>query len=247
MTDQPAPALRILISAESVADAPRALQLLPVLAGDSAAMFGGLLVVDQVLANPQAFAERRIVTPSGQLVATPDAQRLQRIVECETRAFRKMLAEIADAAGAEWSAEVRSGTLGASLAAVANAWDIVVVGHRLLHQRQGKVVVLGNTAQIDSDVVAVASRMATKLDTDLVRILLPAGQDLRPDWFADKLDRLNASAVVLDAISTPLDGFRQLAPLLMVARCPIVILRSAHVQPQLEHSVQITPPPKRGS
>lgn len=237
--------LRILIGAESVADAPRALRLLPVLAQGGAATFGGLLVVDQVLAHHQAGSGRRVVTASGQLVAAPDAQGLQQIVEGEIRAFRKMLSDIAEASGAEWSAEVRTGTLGPNLAAVANAWDIVVVGHRMLHQRQGRVVILGDVPQPDSDVLSIASRMAAELQTDVERIGLPADEERSPDWFADKLDRLNASAVILDAEATPLEGFRQLTRLLTVARCPIVILRSAQLQPQLEHSLHITPPPEQ--
>ena len=39
-----------------------------------------------------------------------------RIVECETRAFRTMLADVAGSTGAEWSAEVKTGTLGPNLA-----------------------------------------------------------------------------------------------------------------------------------
>lgn len=239
------PVRRILISAESVADAPRALRLLPVLAGEEAAIFGGLLVLDQVLAEQRSDTGRRVVTPSGQLVATPDAATLQRIVECETRAFRKMLAEIATATGAEWSADVKTGTLGVNLAAVANAWDIVVVGHRLLHRRRGRVVILGGGPETGGDVQAVAARMASELETEVERIELPTDEGRRRDWFAARLDRLNASAVILDAGSTPLDGFGQLASLLSVARCPIVILRSAELQPQLEHNLQITPPPER--
>ena len=125
-------------------------------------------------------------------------------------------------------------------------WDIVVVGHRMLHQRQGRVVILGD-AQTDSDVLTVASRMATELKTDVERIGLPADDDRSSDWFAAKLDRLSASAVILDAEATPLDGFRQLTRLLTVARCPIVILRSAQLQPRLEHSLHITPPPEQNT
>lgn len=238
--------LRILIGAESVADAPRALQLLPVLSEGTSAFFGGLLVVNQA-AHEQGGSSQRVVTASGKVVKAPDAQALQRIVESETRAFRKMLAETAKTTGADWSAEVKIGTLAPNLAAVANAWDIVVVGHRMLHQRQGRVVILGDALQTDSEVIAVAARMATELKTDLERLERPSGGDQQSDWFSEKLDRLSVAAVVLDASTAPFSGFGQLARLLTVARCPIVVLRSTQLQPRLEHNLLITPPPEQGT
>ena len=206
-----------------------------------------MLVVDQVLENRQGDAARRIVTASGQFVAAPDAQSLKHIVDCETRAFRKMLAEIAETTGADWSAEVRTGSLGAHLASVADAWDILVVGHRTLHSRQGHVVVIGDASRDGSGVLSVAARLASELQTEVERVGLPPGDVRRTDWFPERLDRLNASVVLLDAAAIALEGYQGLTTLLTVARCPIVIFRSAESQPKLEQNSRSAPLPDQNA
>lgn len=242
MPDQPAPALRILIGVESAADAPRALRLLPILARGMPALFGGLLIMNQVAAKSKPFSSR-VVTTQGQIVAAPDADRMKEIVEAEARAFRQMMADAARSFGAEWTAEVKIGTLGSDLASVANAWDIVVVGHRALHRRRGSVVVFESGAD-DDDLHALASRMASELGTD-VEVLRPRAREAsEPTALAKRLDRLSTAAVVLDAANASFDSLQQVTELLSVARCPIVILGSAALQPKLEHSLMITPSPK---
>ena len=53
---------------------------------------------------------------------------------------------------------------------------------------------------------------------------------MRPDWLAVRLNRLNASAILLDAATVPFESFGDLTALLTAAGCPIVILRGEELQ-----------------
>ena len=105
--NEPLPdAIRILIGAESAADAASALRLATFIAGRNPAVIGGLLMLsgEEWITR---FDKQRIVAVSGQLLLPPDVFGQQTLAESETRAFRQILARSAKSVGARWSADVR--------------------------------------------------------------------------------------------------------------------------------------------
>ena len=64
----------------------------------------------------------------------------------------------------------------------------------------------------------------------LLGIYLTYEAIMRPDWLAVRLNRLNASAILLDAATVPFESFGDLTALLTAAGCPIVILRGEELQ-----------------
>ncbi len=236
MTERSPDALRILISAESAADAGGAMRLATLIAGRNPAVLGGLLVL-QDHQGARQFASQRIVAVSGQLLLAPDAEQQKRLVVSEAKAFQRMLARSATSVGAIWSADVRRGSLESQIAAEADAWDITIIGHRPLHRRRGAVVALSFAPEVETSVSRVAEHVAEQFDTVVEKSKIPGLDDI--GGFLEYINRINALAVVLDAEVARPGGFHRIAELLAVARCPVILLRSRSVLPRLQHLVHI--------
>lgn len=241
MTAPSEQALRILIGAESAADAAGALRFAKIIAGREPAVFGGLLTLRDDGWLLQSTVQR-IVAVSGELLICPDAAGLKTVADSEVRGFRRMMAQMAAGAGLSWTFDVKQGALEHHLATEADVWDITIVGHRALHRRQGSVVVLSSADNGDTLAHRLAEKVADKLNTVVESLALtPEYED--KDALFDRINHMNASAVVLDAATANLGGFERIAELLTVARCPVIILKSASVRSRLQHLVQIPPAP----
>ena len=237
MTEPADLALRILVGAESAADAAGAIRLAKIIKGQGAAVFGGLLALQDSDRYVQSKAQR-IVAVSGQLIVSPDAERMQILADSELRAFRHLLSRMAASVGALWSAEAKRGALAEHLAEEARGWDITIIGHRLLNRRRGSVVVLSSAGKKPRAVRRMAEQVAAGLGTVV--------DELRPDvadrgaleGLYDQINRLNAAAVVLDEEIAAIAGLERIAELLTLARCPVVILRNSAVLQRMQDPVR---------
>ncbi len=231
MDKTPNEALRILVSAESAADAGGALQLATLIAARIPAVLRGVLMLQDEKRVAQ-FPCRRIVTVSGQLLVSPDAAQGERLAQSEATLFQGMLARSAKSVDASWSAEVRHGPLEAQIGGEADAWDITIVGHRPMHRRRGRVLVLSSAQSMEQPLVLLARHLAERLET-VVEDLTSSALSLEDlSTVLDRINRANALAVVMDAETARVS---RITEFLMMARCPVVILNSNSARMRLQH------------
>lgn len=230
MDKTPSEALRILVSAESAADADGALQLATLIAARIPAVLRGVLMLQDEKRVAQ-FPCRRIVTLSGQLLVSPDAAQEERLAQSEATLFQGMLARSAKSVDASWSAEVGHGPLEAQIGGEADAWDITIVGHRPMHRRRGRVLVLSSAQSKEQPLVLLARHLAERLET-VVEDLTPSALSLEDlARVLDRINRANALAVVMDA---EIARVSRITEFLMMARCPVVILNSNSARMRLQ-------------
>lgn len=231
MDKTPNEALRILVSAESAADAGGALQLATLIAARIPAVLRGVLMLQDEKRVAQ-FPCRRIVTVSGRLLVSPDAAQGERLAQSEATLFQGMLARSAKSVDASWSAEVRHGPLEAQISGEADAWDITIVGHRPMHRRRGRVLVLSSAQSKEKPLVLLARHLAERLET-VVEDLTPSALSLEDlATVLDRINSANALAVVMDAETARVS---RITEFLMMARCPVVILNSNSARMRLQH------------
>ncbi|MDU8913898.1 hypothetical protein [Aestuariicoccus sp. MJ-SS9] len=242
------PPRRLLIGAGSFADAQAALRLADRLAETLAGDLGGLLVEETVLSGIVDLPGQRVVTSGGALLVAPSRRQVRTLFESDARAFRERLSGLARARMRKWSFERCHGDLIGGVCGAAKGWDILLLGHREIHRRRGRVVLIAPPGAGRSAAPDLAQDLAGMLHTDLVALSLgpEAGQEhfaTEPEMLA-RIGRISAAAVVLDLSAGPLRTHDQLRQLLSAARCPLVVLGAAQGEASIAHSTQIPPAPE---
>lgn len=250
------PGLRILVGAGCFADAAAALRIVARLPGGLLAGLGGVLVEESDMLATCQIPRQRVVSASGITAMAPSLSQVRALLKADARAFRKSLAHTADPAGAGWVFAQDKGDLVSTALRAATGWDVLVIGYRQVHRIPGKIVVL-ESARVPRDAVtAVSDRLAKHLSADRVVFSVKSEgttmTDVQPpdmfqfetlDQALKALTRTNAEAVLVDLAQGPVYNLADLARLLEVARCPLVVFGTSGMNVLLEHSTQIPPVP----
>ena len=255
MAETPRPGLRILVGAGSFADADAALRVVAQLPNAFQAGLGGILVEEvDTLASCQ-IPNQRIVLVSGATSLAPTQSQMRTLFKADARAFQRSLAHTANPTGAHWVfAQDRGDLVGTALRA-ATGWDILVIGYRRVHKIPGKIVVLEATHHPSDAVREASNRLSKQLSADRLVFSVDQGVDRptanqHPEGFQFKtfddalkaLTRTNAQAVLVDLTHGPIHNLDDLARLLEVARCPLLVFGMSGMNAMLEHSTHIPPP-----
>ncbi len=256
MEETARPGLRILVGAGSFADAAAALRIVEQLPSAFRAGLGGVLVEEvDTLATCQ-IPNQRIVLVSGTTTLAPSLSQMRTLLKADARAFQKSLARTADPTGADWVfAQDRGELVGTALRA-ATGWDILVIGYRQVHKIPGKIVVLESARQPSDAVGEASNRLSKQLSADRIVFSVDRGVErptaIQPsdafqfgtlDEALKALARTNAQAVLVDLTHGPIHNMANLARLLEVARCPLLVFGTSGMNAMLEHSTQIPPIP----
>ncbi|MDK3073494.1 hypothetical protein QO034_10260 [Sedimentitalea sp. JM2-8] len=227
------PPRRILIGANSFADARAAIRMAARLARETSAALGGVLVQEQAVLAACALPNRRLVSPGGALGLAPSLARLRRMLDADAQSFRQLLHDVAGPVAASWTFERQAGELVASLSQSATRSDILVFGHRYVHPVAGRVLLLRRQGGASPDADRLARALAEHLGTGLsVRSVgtapEPGAEATYPTEQAAiaAIDRCNCSAVLIDLAADPAQSMSLLRRLLDVARCPVIVLRA---------------------
>lgn len=253
------PGLRILVGAGCFADAAAALRIVERLPGGFLAGLGGVLVEEvDTLATCQ-IPDQRVVLVSGAIVLAPNISQVHTLLKADARAFEKSLARTADPTGAGWIFTQDQGELVGTALRAATGWDILVIGYRQVHKILGKIIVLESAGPPGDAVAEVSDHLSKQFSADLIVFSVATGSDkitaVQPadtfqfetlDQALKALTRTNAQAVLLDLAHGPIHNMVDLARLLEVARCPLVVFGTSGMNAMLEHSIQIPPSSDRG-
>ena len=239
MTERGRTRRRILIGADSFADAETALSIVDRLTRTMMADLGGLFVEDIGASDMPRGQHQRIVTSTGSLIVAPSRDRLQLMLASDARAFRTGLERLAQTRSVRCTFERRSGELISGLCQAAEAWDVLVVGHRRTHRGTGRVVVVQPQSVTSDEAAALGDVLSEALHVDVLNIRTPAsGEEGGPsDVFFSRISRIDAAVVVVDLTSGPVTSADQLRRLLEVARSPVLVLGATRLFGRLEHSV----------
>lgn len=209
--------LRVLIGAESFADAQQALRLVDRLGDAMIATLAGLMVEDDRLAMLPRMARQRLVTPGGSLADPPDPRGSARLRDSDAAAFRGMLATVARQRA--WSFDRATGGIAAVAAHLAE-YDMVVLGCRAMHRLPGLVVLIADPAAATDPARRLADALAATLQTGVAEIAGSAAQ-----LPAERLARMAATAVVIDLGTGDPPDPAALEELVAAARCPVLLCR----------------------
>jgi hypothetical protein len=257
MEETARPGLRILVGAGSFVDAAAALRIVARLPVGFLAGIGGILVEDiDTLATCQ-IPRQRIVSASGVMARAPSLSQVRALLKADARAFQQSLARTADPTGVGWVFAQDKGQLVSTALRAAAGWDVLLIGYRKVHQMPGKIVVLESASPPRDAVAEVADRLSKHLSAD--RIVFSVGTkgerntsgppDRLPfetlDDALKALTHTNAQAVLVDLAHGPVHNPSDLARLLEVARCPLIVFGMSGMNALLEHSTQIPPSPNR--
>ncbi len=255
MTKPPNPSKRLLIGAGSFADALGALRLAEQLSETLTGDLGGLLVEETVVTEVVDVPGQRVVTSGGKVVVAPSPRQVRTLMESDARAFRDTLSGLAKAKMRKWSFERRHGDLISGLCEASRGWDLLLLGHREIHRRAGRVVLIAPPRAASQAVADLAGDLAQTLATDLVAVSLgpdisepndaPEGRELLTSEAAmlARISRINASIVALDLSAGPFHTHDQLRLLMAAARCPVLVLGAAQGERSIAHKTQIPPAP----
>lgn len=254
MQNSDRPGLRILVGAGSFADANAALRIIKRLPVVFQAGLGGILIEEvDTLATCQ-IPDKRIVLSSGATTLAPSISQVRTLFNADARAFQKSLAQTADPTGVNWVfAQDRGELVGTALRAAAG-WDILAIGYRQIHKLTGKIIVL-EAASHPHDAMGEASKqLSQQLSADRVVFSVTTGNDNATtvqhsnalqfgtlDEALRALTRTNAQAVLVDLRCGPIQNPDDLARLLEVSRCPLLVFGPSGTSAMLEHSTQIPP------
>jgi hypothetical protein len=171
-------------------------------------------------------------------------------MQADARAFRHSLAHAANPTGMKWTfAQERGELVHASLHAAAS-WDVLILGYRQVHKRQGKIVVLGRSRMGGGSTDVIADQLSNQLHVDKLYFTVNEAPAKATDdvvQFASLDDglkvlaRMNAGAVLVDLRQGPVRDQYDLARVLDAARCPVIVLGAAATKGQLAHSIQLSP------
>jgi hypothetical protein len=209
--------LRVLIGAESFADAQQALRLVDRLGDAMIATLAGLMVEDDRLAMLPRMARQRLVTPGGALADPPDPRGTARWRDSDAAAFRGLLATVARQR--DWTFDRAPGGIAAVAAHLAE-YDMVVLGCRAMHRLPGQVVLISGPGAATEAASLLVNTLASALRTGVTEI---AGSGTRLP--ADRLARMAAAAVVIDLGSECWPDPAALEELVAAARCPVLLCR----------------------
>lgn len=230
---------RILVGAGSYADARAALAILDRLAGFGITDIGGLFLEDSGMMEAATSRMSALVSPRGAIRGAPSLQALRLMWQSDARAFRDRLQQIAARRALRWSFERQPGEPVAGLCGAAQSWDWLLIGHLPSGVHAGRVVGIAPTREGGDGVGQLTEALALSLRSGAV--LIP---DSTPEAeILSRLERLHASAVVVDAASGPFRTAAQIRALLAAARCPVLVLGAARIPSLVEHSTQIPAPP----
>lgn len=250
---------RILVGAGSFADAAAALRIAERLAADLTADLGGVLIEE---VNTLAICEipnQRIVLISGATMIAPNRSQVRAVMQADARAFEQSLMRSARTTGATWVFARETGDLVGTALQVAVGWDILVIGYRQVHAIPGKIVVLRGDDAPNDDMEAAARVLAHQLSADQIVLTVGAGRKKAKPINAEKhnhfrslqevmnvLARTNAQAVFVDLESGPVRGPDDLARLLDVSRCPVIVFGAPKLAALLDHNTKRAPAPNDG-
>lgn len=255
MTQPPERPRRLLIGAGSFADARGALRLAERLAETLGGDLGGLLVEETIVTEVVDLPGQRVVTSSGSIMVAPSRNQIRTLMESDAKAFRETLSGLARAKTRKWFFERRHGDLISGLCEASRGWDLLLLGHRETHRRAGRVALIAPPSGSSQAAADLARDLARALGTGMAVLSIDPDIAQRQDKgdgderFASETDmlsrvnRMNASAVVLDLSAGPLHTHDQLRLLLAAARCPVLVLSAAQGTASIEHTVEIPPAP----
>ena len=240
MTPPTTPRRRLLIGATSFTDAQAALHLTERLAETLAGDLCGILVEETIVTEIVDLPGQRVVTSSGTLVVAPSSQQVRTFVESDARLFHDTLSDLARNKERDWSFERRHGDLIAGLCEAAKGWDILLLGHREINKRHGKVVLVAPPMTASQRAVELAEGLASALRADLVAITIGSenASTAQRQVFSTEaallahINRTNTSVVVMDLSAGPLHTHDQLRHLLSVARCPVLVFGASGDPPE---------------
>lgn len=239
---------RIMIGAGCFADAEAAMRLAERILANLPAELGGVLVEESAVPETVRFPGQRVVTAGGSLKVPPSPRQIRAVAESDARAFRDRLARMAQTRSAELYFERRDGDLIRGVFEAAKGWDILLLGYREMHKCPGQVVVVTDASGAPR-ACTLAGDLAQALKTGIVMLSL-AGDDADMDQtgatrialnsvseLLAQLSRINASAVVVDLVASPLEADGHLRQLLEAARCPVVVLGAGQGAGRGDHAV----------
>lgn len=248
---------RILVGAGSFADAAAALRIAERLATDLSADLGGVLIEE---VNTLAICEipnQRIVLIGGATMLAPNRSQVRTFMQADARAFEQSLVLAARTTGATWAFARETGDLVGTALRAAVDWDILVIGYRRVHAIPGKIVLLRADDALIDDMETMARVLAHQLSADQVVFSVATG-DRRPARTRSEkhgefgtlqdamaaLARTNAQAVFVDLAHGPVRSPDDLARLLDVSRCPLIVFGASKLDAMLAHSTQTAAAPK---
>ena len=131
---------RLLIGAESFADAKPALRIAEALLNYGVSDIGGRFVEN--LQNTETWPPhaQRVVTSGGALSEAPTKAQQKQQFERDAKAFREDLARIASASEIDWRFDREKGNPIQKLVLAARDWDMLVIGHRRLSRHTGCIL-----------------------------------------------------------------------------------------------------------
>ena len=210
---------RILVGAGTFADAVTAIGLAETIADRIAADFLGVFVEERIVVEAVGLPCQRIVTASGAMRIPPSRQRIEALIDYDAKAFQQRLQGVARRRKAGFAFERLSGELVDRVFASASQADLLIIGRQTHHRRTGRVALLGAPASPEAS--DLASAIAAALRCEIAAF--PAGESEEDlTRILARLDRMHASAVVLDRASGPFRSQEQLRRLLAAARCPVL-------------------------
>ena len=250
---------RILVGASSFADASAALRLVDRLAVAFCAGLGGVLVEEVNTLAICQIQNKRIVLANGTTMLAPSQSQVRTLLDADARAFRQSLARTAKATGADWVFAQEAGDLVNTALRTAAGWDILVIGYRHVHAINGKIILLETSSSASVEMGEAAKLLSRQFSVDQVVFSVNHGEvgkdSVRSsgtshfatlDEAMRALARTNAQAVLVDLSRGPVRNADDLARLLEVARCPLIVFGASGAHAMLENSVHIPPAPNNG-
>lgn len=241
---------RIVIGASCYADAMRAIPLAAILANRAESDLRGVLVENTQTLVIAGLPFSRGVTAAGTRMASVSRQQIELCLSGDARAFQAELARRAKEGLRDWTFETLHGEVMAQTLAASDQGDIVLIGHRRLHEHIGPIALLCQPDQMPRRSFDIAAALAHDLQTPLVVYMVDPHQDPRSQANASiellarraglpattvrvfgatsdllaALNRGTCSAVVVDLAAGPLRSVADLGALRDNARCSLVIL-----------------------
>ncbi len=213
---------RLLIGAESFADAKPALRIAEALLNHGVSDIGGRFVEN--LRNTETWPAHAqcVVTSGGALSDAPTEAQQKQQFERDAKAFREDLARIASASKIDWRFDREEGDPVRQLVLAARDWDMLVIGHRRLSRQTGCILSIqteGSGADRNRSLTDELSRAFR------ARTMVIPGQQPEAALLTS-INRVCARVVVVDAGAEPMQEASQVQRLLEAARCPVLILGS---------------------
>lgn len=247
---------RILVGAGSYVDAAAALRIVERLVRDADFGLGGILVEEVTTLAICEIPNKFVVSRSGATVRAPDKIQLRNLMAADARAFRESLSRTAMTTGTNSVFTQEAGELISTALRAAVGWDILVIGYRRFNAVPGKIVLLEGSGVATGEMNQAAALLARQFSVGQVVFSVdPEFTDqnaahnpmhrhfMTLQQAVTALARTNAQAVLVDLVDGPLRNADDLARLLDVARCPLIIFGASNVHTLSEHSTHVPATP----